>query len=469
MWTTPAPPSTAFVAASICPGTGDVNTSPGAAASSMPSPTNPPCRGSCPDPPPEIKATLPFLGESLRTMIWFVTSYRSRSGWAAASPFKDSLTTSAGSLRNLRIWPVSTAILVFLLSVKDLAGGRARGVVVADRRHDRPLDQSWVGNVVVEEGRGGRADEARNQVDGKVLGPEGRAARDRLHQLGAECARRVERGASYGSEDEDDPYHRSADHDAGELRGRLRVDDAEDREDEQSGADGLGQHGLHVVPGRSVGRKVGLAHAERHRVVCEDTPDRKRAEDGAGVLGDPVDRDFLPREALGHRQRERDGRVDVAARDLADRVHKRGDDEPEREADRQEVCLGDRRHGLAGQRERGDHRTRTDQDQCRRTEELGNCALWHRMHLAQDPLCLTSVRQCRTDFTNRSPVRTVCQQVIWTLQPSSPAWRAARALHCRRHTKPAIGIWYSPPGLRPANGLPFCFYAQADRDHRHLD
>src|SRR6266849_9675795 len=27
-----------------------------------------------------------------------------------------------------------------------------------------------------------------------------------------------------------------------------------------------------------------------------------------------------------------------------------------------------------------------------------------------DPLYLTSVRQCRTDFTNRSPVRTVCQQ-----------------------------------------------------------
>ena len=38
MCTTPAPPSTAFVAASIWSGTGEVNTSPGQAASSMPRP-----------------------------------------------------------------------------------------------------------------------------------------------------------------------------------------------------------------------------------------------------------------------------------------------------------------------------------------------------------------------------------------------------------------------------------------------
>src|SRR5258708_31817249 len=164
----------------------------------MPRPTNPLWRGSWPDPPPEIRATLPFLGASLRTMIWLATSYRSRSGWAAASPFKDSLTTSAGSLRNLRIWLVSTAILVFLLSVKDLAGGRARGVVVADRCHDRALDQSRVGQVVVEEGRGGGADEARDQVDGDVLGPERRAARNCLHQLGAELTRGVEGSARDG-------------------------------------------------------------------------------------------------------------------------------------------------------------------------------------------------------------------------------------------------------------------------------
>src|SRR5258707_148040 len=48
MWSTPAPPFTAWVAASIWSGTGEVNTAPGQAASSMPRPTNPPCMGSWP-------------------------------------------------------------------------------------------------------------------------------------------------------------------------------------------------------------------------------------------------------------------------------------------------------------------------------------------------------------------------------------------------------------------------------------
>ncbi len=165
------------------------------------------------------------------------------------------------------------------------------------------------------------------------------------------------------------------------------------------------------------------------------------------VLGDPVDGNFLPREALGHRERESDGGVDVAARDLADCVYQGRDDETEREADRQEVCLGDRRHGLAGQRDGGDDGTRADQHQSRRAEELGNCALWHRMHLSQDPLYLTSVRQCRTDFTNRSPVRTVCQQVIWALRPSSPARTARPQRHCRGRTKLSVWIWHWQPGL----------------------
>jgi hypothetical protein len=69
MCTTPAPPSTAFVAASIWSGTGEVNTSPGQAASSMPSPTNPPCSGSWPEPPPETSATLPCTGAPARTTI----------------------------------------------------------------------------------------------------------------------------------------------------------------------------------------------------------------------------------------------------------------------------------------------------------------------------------------------------------------------------------------------------------------
>src|SRR6266851_2934982 len=218
MCTTPAPPSTAFVAASICPGTGEVKTSPGAAASSMPRPTKPPCSGSWPDPPPEINATLPFLGAPLRTMIWLATSYRSRSGWAAASPFRDSFTTAAGSLRNFRIWLVPTAILLSPVWKTDLVGGCASAFVVGHSLNDRSRDQPGVGQEVVEERCSCRAHQARDQVNRDVLRPEGRSACDGLHQLGTESARRVQRGARHGPEDQDDPDHRAADHDAGELR-----------------------------------------------------------------------------------------------------------------------------------------------------------------------------------------------------------------------------------------------------------
>src|SRR5207245_9111203 len=78
MCTTPAPPSTAFVAASICAGTGEVKTSPGAAASSMPIPTKPPCSGSWPDPPPEMSGTLQRLGAFLREVMCAAADYRHR-------------------------------------------------------------------------------------------------------------------------------------------------------------------------------------------------------------------------------------------------------------------------------------------------------------------------------------------------------------------------------------------------------
>src|SRR3954464_9498385 len=52
MCRTPAPPSTALVASSIWSGVGEVKTSPGHAASSIPGPTKPPCIGSWTGPPP---------------------------------------------------------------------------------------------------------------------------------------------------------------------------------------------------------------------------------------------------------------------------------------------------------------------------------------------------------------------------------------------------------------------------------
>src|SRR3954454_238236 len=99
MCRTPAPPSTPLVASSTWSGTGDVNTSPAQAASSIPGPTNPPCSGSWPDPPPETMPTLPGTGASARKSTRLAWSTRS-SGCAAATPRRASRTTSAGSLTN---------------------------------------------------------------------------------------------------------------------------------------------------------------------------------------------------------------------------------------------------------------------------------------------------------------------------------------------------------------------------------
>ena len=63
----PAPAFTAWAAASIWSGVGEVNTWPGQAASSMPCPTNPAWSGSWPEPPPEIIPTLPGLTLRRRT------------------------------------------------------------------------------------------------------------------------------------------------------------------------------------------------------------------------------------------------------------------------------------------------------------------------------------------------------------------------------------------------------------------
>src|ERR687898_286058 len=71
MWSTPAPPSTALVASSIWSGVGEVKTSPGQAASSIPAPTKPPCIGSWPEPPPDMTPTLPCTGPSAGALMSF--------------------------------------------------------------------------------------------------------------------------------------------------------------------------------------------------------------------------------------------------------------------------------------------------------------------------------------------------------------------------------------------------------------
>src|SRR3954454_9362939 len=98
MCRTPAPPSTALVASSIWSGVGEVKTSPGQAASSMPRPKKPACIGSCPEPPPEMIPTLPWTGASARTTTIGSWITRTLSPCAASTPCRASRTTASGSL-----------------------------------------------------------------------------------------------------------------------------------------------------------------------------------------------------------------------------------------------------------------------------------------------------------------------------------------------------------------------------------
>src|ERR1700693_2175450 len=126
MCSTPAPPSTAFVAAAIWSGAGEVKSAAEKAASNMPGPTNPPCMGSWRLPPPETSPTLPFLGASLRMMTFGSYSTRIRSAWAAAIPAMASLTSVSGVLINFlsRVVTAASAIaasssLLLLLCRQD--------------------------------------------------------------------------------------------------------------------------------------------------------------------------------------------------------------------------------------------------------------------------------------------------------------------------------------------------------------
>src|SRR3954468_15129745 len=169
MCTTPAPPSTALVAASIWSGTGEVNTSPGHAASSMPSPTKPPCSGSWPEPPPETRATLPCAGAAARTTICASASTRRTSPCAAARPASDSRTSSAGSLRNFFIGAVAV-VAMLILSVRRGGGGGVPEVVgVADCFGDRHLDDARLRHEVVGERCDRRAHQAGQHVHGDEL------------------------------------------------------------------------------------------------------------------------------------------------------------------------------------------------------------------------------------------------------------------------------------------------------------
>src|ERR1700694_4655723 len=92
----------------------------------MPSPTNPPCRGSWPLPPPETSPTLPLRGASLRMITFGSYSTRIRSECAAAIPAMASLTSLSGVLISFLSRVVTAASAIAASSYLLLAVGKTR-------------------------------------------------------------------------------------------------------------------------------------------------------------------------------------------------------------------------------------------------------------------------------------------------------------------------------------------------------
>ena len=99
---TPHPLFTSLIASYTTSGVGDVNTAPATAASSIPYPTNPPCAGSCPLPPPLTNPT--FLASDFAlTNIFLFSLFLTYSGCANTIPSNISSTTTSGLLINFFI------------------------------------------------------------------------------------------------------------------------------------------------------------------------------------------------------------------------------------------------------------------------------------------------------------------------------------------------------------------------------
>ena len=112
------------------------------------------------------------------------------------------------------------------------------------------------------------------EVDGQLLPLHG-AAGDLLDEHRAEGARRVDRGAGGRRDRDDRGEDDEADRDPGESCRGLVVDDAEDREHEDEGADELGSEGL--AHAHSVGVRRDT-EADVTGLLAEYGDDRRRAD-----------------------------------------------------------------------------------------------------------------------------------------------------------------------------------------------
>src|SRR5688572_15442471 len=252
---TPPPVSTASAAASIWSGVGEVKTWPGHAASSMPRPTKPACNGSWPEPPPEMRPTLPRLRSRRRTNLRSSPN-ATMSLCAAAKPSR--LSPSSVSVPLMSFFMV---VLPLFFSVV-LAAGPARDQPGDARRHvAQHLLQLRVLRRVVEIRHVQRDVTEMRARPVRLLQPAGMRA---LIGLQEGAALRVREAA--GVEDELDMARRD----------RHRIGRIGDLRDEAAvGAERIGQ---------------ALAHAR--------WPQVEHAQQDALIFRDPVD--FVAIAVVGH-------------------------------------------------------------------------------------------------------------------------------------------------------------------------
>src|SRR3954468_4673331 len=218
------------------------------------------------------------------------------SGWAASIPWSASVTTSAGAL-------ISFFMASYLPSGSSVESRSERRNGCGKSRLGVPQVDTRLGHLAVGRRTGDQAERVRSRHNGGELGaqvdgdlvPLHTAAGELLDEHRTERARRVDRRARSRRDRDDRREDDQTDRDAGEAGGGLAVDDAEDREHQDEGADELSGEGLRPAD-------VAVARdpqTDVARLVPEDTEDRGGTEYGARALRRDVRRHLRPRELPG--------------------------------------------------------------------------------------------------------------------------------------------------------------------------
>src|SRR3954453_6249269 len=162
------------------------------------------------------------------------------SGCAASIPWSASVTTSSGALISFFM----ASYLPSGSSVRSRSGrrngcGESRlGIAEVDTGLGDLTVGRRVGDQTVRVGSGDAGEQFGEQVDGDLV-PLHAAACKLLNEHRAERGRGSERVAGRRRDGDDRREHHKADGDAGEAGRGLAMDDAEDGEDEDEGADEL--------------------------------------------------------------------------------------------------------------------------------------------------------------------------------------------------------------------------------------